>query len=148
MTLIAPETVTLCHDTVIGADTVVEPNVFFGPGVSIGAGCRLRAGSYFEGASVGEGVIIGPMARLREGSQLDEGVKVGNFVEIKKAHLAAGAKAPHLTYVGDADVGELANLGAGHHHLQLRWREQAPDHHRRRCLHRVKRCAGRAGYHR
>ena len=113
VTLIAPETVTLCHDTVIGADTVVEPNVFFGPGVSIGAGCRLRAGSYFEGASVGEGVIIGPMARLREGSQLDEGVKVGNFVEIKKAHLAAGAKAPHLTYVGDADVGERANLGAG-----------------------------------
>ena len=113
VTLIAPETVTLCHDTVIGADTVVEPNVFFGPGVSIGTGCRLRAGSYFEGASVGEGVIIGPMARLREGSQLDQGVKVGNFVEIKKAHLAAGAKAPHLTYVGDAEVGERANLGAG-----------------------------------
>ena len=113
VTLIAPETVTLCYDTVIGADTVVEPNVFFGPGVSIGTGCRLRAGSYFEGASVGEGVIIGPMARLREGSQLDQGVKVGNFVEIKKAHLAAGAKAPHLTYVGDAKVGERANLGAG-----------------------------------
>ena len=113
VTLIAPETVTLCHDTVIGADTVVEPNVFFGPAVSIGTGCRLRAGSYFEGASVGEGVIIGPMARLREGSQLDQGVKVGNFVEIKKAHLAAGAKAPHLTYVGDAKVGERANLGAG-----------------------------------
>ena len=113
VTLIAPETVTLCYDTVIGADTVVEPNVFFGPGVSIGTGCRLRAGSYFEGASVGEGVIIGPMARLREGSQLDQGVKVGNFVEIKKAHLAAGAKAPHLTYVGDAEVGEQANLGAG-----------------------------------
>ena len=113
VTLIAPETVTLCYDTQIGADTVVEPNCFFGPGVRVGSGCRLRAGSYFEGAHVGDEVIIGPMARLREGTVLADTVKVGNFVEIKNAALAEGAKAPHLTYVGDADVGERANLGAG-----------------------------------
>ncbi|MGB1159721.1 MAG: bifunctional UDP-N-acetylglucosamine diphosphorylase/glucosamine-1-phosphate N-acetyltransferase GlmU [Alphaproteobacteria bacterium] len=113
VTMIAPETVTLCFDTQVGADTVIEPNVFFGPGVTVGTGCRLRAGSYFEGAQVGEEVIIGPMARLREGTVLGDTVKVGNFVEIKKAHLARGAKAPHLTYVGDAEVGEQANLGAG-----------------------------------
>ena len=107
------ETVTLCHDTRIGQDTVIEPNVFFGPGVTVGTKCRLRAGSYFEGAQVGEEVIVGPMARLREGTVLDDAVKVGNFVEIKKAHLAPGAKAPHLTYVGDAEVGAKANLGAG-----------------------------------
>lgn len=113
VTMVAPETVTLCYDTEVGADTVIEPNVFFGPGVRVGAGCRLRAGSYFEGAEVGASVIVGPMARLREGTVLDDAVKVGNFVEIKKAHLAEGAKAPHLTYVGDADVGARANLGAG-----------------------------------
>lgn len=113
VTMIAPETVTLCFDTQVGADTVIEPNVFFGLGVTVGTGCRLRAGSYFEGAQVGEEVIIGPMARLREGTVLSDTVKVGNFVEIKKAHLARGAKAPHLTYVGDAEVGERANLGAG-----------------------------------
>ena len=113
VTMIAPETVTLCFDTQVGTDTVIEPNVFFGPGVTVGTGCRLRAGSYFEGAQVGEEVIIGPMARLREGTVLGDTVKVGNFVEIKKAHLARGAKAPHLTYVGDAEVGERANLGAG-----------------------------------
>lgn len=113
VTMIAPETVTLCFDTQVGADTVIEPNVFFGPGVTVGTGCRLRAGSYFEGAQVGEEVIVGPMARLREGTVLSDAVKVGNFVEIKKAHLARGAKAPHLTYVGDAEVGERANLGAG-----------------------------------
>ena len=113
VTMIAPETVTLCFDTQVGADTVIEPNVFFGPGVTVGTGCRLRAGSYFEGAQVGEEVTIGPMARLREGTVLSDTVKVGNFVEIKKAHLARGAKAPHLTYVGDAEVGERANLGAG-----------------------------------
>jgi len=113
VTMIAPETVTLCFDTEVGADTVIEPNVFFGPGVTVGTGCRLRAGSYFEGAQVGAEVIIGPMARLREGTVLSDTVRVGNFVEIKKAHLAKGAKAPHLTYVGDAEVGERANLGAG-----------------------------------
>ena len=113
VTMIAPDTVTLCHDTVVGADTVIEPNVFFGPGVTVGQGCRLRAGSYFEGATIGDDAIIGPMARLREGTVLSDTVKVGNFVEIKKAHLAKGAKAPHLTYVGDAEVGEKANLGAG-----------------------------------
>ena len=113
VTMTAPETVTLCHDTRVGQDTVIEPNVFFGPGVTVGTKCRLRAGSYFEGAQVGEEVIVGPMARLREGTVLDDAVKVGNFVEIKKAHLAPGAKAPHLTYVGDAEVGAKANLGAG-----------------------------------
>ena len=143
----APETVTLCHDTRIGQDTVIEPNVFFGPGVTVGTKCRLRAGSYFEGAQVGEEVIVGPMARLREGTVLDDAVKVGNFVEIKKAHLAPGAKAPHLTYVGDAEVGAKANLGAGTITCNYDGSEQASNRHRCRCFHWVKFRSGRTGHH-
>jgi bifunctional UDP-N-acetylglucosamine pyrophosphorylase/glucosamine-1-phosphate N-acetyltransferase len=113
VSLVAPETVWFSHDTAIGRDTVVEPNVVFGPGVRIGEGVRVRAFSHIEGATVAAGAEIGPYARLRPGSEIGEGAKVGNFVETKKARLGKGAKANHLAYLGDADVGAGANVGAG-----------------------------------
>ena len=113
VTLIAPDTVWFVHDTEIGRDTVIEPNVIFGPGVTIGEGVLIRAFSHIEGAQVAAGAEIGPYARLRPGAEIGEKAKVGNFVEVKKAKLGKGAKANHLTYLGDAEVGEGANIGAG-----------------------------------
>jgi bifunctional UDP-N-acetylglucosamine pyrophosphorylase/glucosamine-1-phosphate N-acetyltransferase len=112
-TLIAPETVWFAHDTVIGRDVVIEPNVVFGPGTTIADGVTLRAFSHIEGASVATGAIVGPYARLRPGAVVGEDAHVGNFVEMKKAVLGKGAKANHLTYLGDAEVGAGANIGAG-----------------------------------
>ncbi|NIJ37327.1 bifunctional UDP-N-acetylglucosamine pyrophosphorylase/glucosamine-1-phosphate N-acetyltransferase [Sphingopyxis panaciterrae] len=111
--LIAPDTVWFAWDTRLGRDVLVEPNVFFGPGVSVADGVRIRANSHIEGTSIGAGCEIGPFARLRPGTVLEENAKVGNFVETKKAHLGKGAKANHLTYLGDATVGAGANIGAG-----------------------------------
>lgn len=113
VTLIAPETVWFAHDTSIGRDTVIEPNVVFGPGVTIGEGVRIRAFSHIEGATIEAGAEIGPYARLRPGAEICEGARVGNFVEIKAAKLGKGAKANHLSYLGDADIGAGANVGAG-----------------------------------
>ncbi len=112
-TLIDPGSVWLCHDTVLGRDVVVEPGVFFGPGVRVGDGARIRAFCHLEGATVADGAQVGPYARLRPGAELGEGSRVGNFVEVKNATLGAGAKANHLSYVGDAGVGPGANIGAG-----------------------------------
>lgn len=112
-TLIDPGTVYFSWDTVVGADVLIEPNVFFGPGVTIAPGAVIRANSHLEGAHVGEGASVGPFARLRPGTALSRDVKVGNFVEIKNADVGAGAKVPHLSYVGDASVGDNANIGAG-----------------------------------
>ncbi|MCC2097405.1 MAG: bifunctional UDP-N-acetylglucosamine diphosphorylase/glucosamine-1-phosphate N-acetyltransferase GlmU [Hyphomicrobiales bacterium] len=112
-TLLAPETVYFSHDTVLGRDVVVEPNVFFGPGVAVADNVIIKASSHLEQASVGEGASVGPFARLRPGARLEQKVKVGNFVEIKAARIGAGAAVSHLTYIGDADVGEKANIGAG-----------------------------------
>lgn len=112
-TLIAPETVFLSADTKLGRDVVVEPHVVFGPGVTVADEVVIHAFSHLDGASVAEGVNIGPFARLRPGTRLEPGVRIGNFVETKAAHIEAGAKVNHLSYVGDAHVGEGANLGAG-----------------------------------
>ncbi|WP_354286132.1 bifunctional UDP-N-acetylglucosamine diphosphorylase/glucosamine-1-phosphate N-acetyltransferase GlmU [Sphingomonas sp. UYEF23] len=112
-TLIAPETVWFAHDTVIGRDVVIEPNVVFGPGVTVGDGALLHAFSHIEGAQIGAKAEVGPFARLRPGAVMGEKSKIGNFVEMKKAVLGAGAKASHLTYLGDAEVGAGANIGAG-----------------------------------
>ena len=112
-TLIAPETVWFAHDTVLGRDVTVEPNVVFGPGVSVADGVMIRAFCHIEGATIATGAEVGPYARLRPGTVLGEKSKVGNFVETKKAVLGRGAKANHLTYLGDAQVGEGANIGAG-----------------------------------
>ena len=112
-TLTDPQTVYFSVDTKIGRDVIIEPNVFFGPGVTIADGAHIKAFCHIEGADIGSNAVIGPFARLRPGSQLSEGVKIGNFVEIKNADLAEGAKVNHLSYVGDADVGAHANIGAG-----------------------------------
>lgn len=112
-TLIAPETVWFAHDTVVGRDVTIEPNVFFGPGVSIGDGAVIHAFSHIEGAIVSARAEIGPYARLRPGAEIGVKAKVGNFVEVKKAKLGEGAKANHLTYLGDAEIGAGANIGAG-----------------------------------
>jgi bifunctional UDP-N-acetylglucosamine pyrophosphorylase / glucosamine-1-phosphate N-acetyltransferase len=113
VTLVAPDTAFFAFDTWIGPDAVIEPNVVFGPGVTIENGARIRAFSHLEGCHVSRGAVVGPFARLRPGAELAEGAKVGNFVEIKNAEIAAGAKVNHLTYIGDAFVGEDANIGAG-----------------------------------
>lgn len=112
-TLIAPDTVWFAHDTVLGRDVVVEPNVWFGPGVRVGDGAVIHAHSHLEGAVIGPGAQVGPFARLRPGTVLEEGAKIGNFVEVKNAVLGRGAKASHLTYLGDASIGAGANIGAG-----------------------------------
>ncbi|MCG5233629.1 bifunctional UDP-N-acetylglucosamine diphosphorylase/glucosamine-1-phosphate N-acetyltransferase GlmU [Xanthobacter oligotrophicus] len=112
-TLVAPETVFLCADTVLGRDVIVEPHVVLGPGVSVGDDVVIHSFCHLEGARLESGVTIGPYARLRPGTQLDSGVRIGNFVETKAAHIESGAKVNHLSYVGDAHVGADANLGAG-----------------------------------
>ena len=109
----APETVWFSWDTEIGRDVTVEPNVVFGPGVRVADGATIRAFSHIEGASIGAGCEVGPYARLRPGAVLEDKAKVGNFVEVKKAVLGKGAKANHLSYIGDATVGAGANIGAG-----------------------------------
>jgi bifunctional UDP-N-acetylglucosamine pyrophosphorylase/glucosamine-1-phosphate N-acetyltransferase len=113
VTMVAPETVFLAHDTEIGADTILEPNVVFGPGAKIAGGVTIHAFSHIEGATVAAGAEIGPFARLRPGAELQEKSKVGNFCEVKKAVVGPGAKINHLTYVGDATIGAKANIGAG-----------------------------------
>lgn len=113
VTMVAPETVFLSHDTQLGRDCLVEPNVVFGPGVKAGENVLIRAHSHIEGADIGDGCEVGPFARLRPGTVLGAGARVGNFVETKKAVLGPGAKASHLTYLGDAEVGANANIGAG-----------------------------------
>ena len=111
--LIAPETVWFCWDTVIGRDVLIEPNVFFGPGVSVADGATIRAFCHLEGASLGPKAEVGPYARLRPGAVLEEKAKVGNFVEIKKACWARVPRPTILSYIGDAEVGAGANIGAG-----------------------------------
>ena len=113
VTLTDPKSVWLSYDTEFGQDVVIQPNVFFGPGVSVGDNVEIRAFSHIEGATIGNNTIVGPFARLRPGSDLKADSRVGNFVEIKNAVLGEGAKANHLTYLGDASVGPGANIGAG-----------------------------------
>ena len=112
-TLVAPETVFFAWDTALGRDVTIEPNVVFGPGAAVADGATIHAFSHIEGAEIGEGVSVGPFARLRPGARLGNGSKVGNFVEVKNTELGEGAKANHLTYLGDATVGAGANIGAG-----------------------------------
>ncbi len=111
--LVAPETVHFSYDTELEADVMVEPNVVFGPGVSVKSGAIIRSFSHLEGARIDQGVTIGPYARIRPGTRIKGGAKVGNFVEVKKATVREGAKISHLSYVGDADIGANANIGAG-----------------------------------
>jgi bifunctional UDP-N-acetylglucosamine pyrophosphorylase/glucosamine-1-phosphate N-acetyltransferase len=113
VTLEAPETVFLAADTVIEPGVVIEPFVVFGPGVRVARDAVIRAHSHLTGADIGPGAEIGPFARLRPGAVIGEKAKIGNFVEVKNTTLGAGAKASHLTYLGDSEVGPAANIGAG-----------------------------------
>jgi bifunctional UDP-N-acetylglucosamine pyrophosphorylase/glucosamine-1-phosphate N-acetyltransferase len=112
-TLVAPETVWLAFDTVIGRDVTIEPNVFFGPGVVVEDGAHILANCHLVGARIGRGARVGPFARLRPGAAIGASAHIGNFVEVKNASVEAGAKANHLAYIGDGRVGEGANIGAG-----------------------------------
>jgi bifunctional UDP-N-acetylglucosamine pyrophosphorylase / glucosamine-1-phosphate N-acetyltransferase len=113
VTLVAPETVFFAHDTQVGNDVMIEPNVVFGPAVTIESGATIRAFSHLEGCIVRKGASVGPFARIRPGSDIGENAFIGNFVEVKNTTMGNGAKASHLTYLGDASVGEKANIGAG-----------------------------------
>jgi bifunctional UDP-N-acetylglucosamine pyrophosphorylase/glucosamine-1-phosphate N-acetyltransferase len=113
VTLCDPASVWLAADTRLGRDVVIGPGVVFGPGVELGEGVEVRAFCHLEGVRVEAGATIGPFARLRPGSVVGAGAHVGNFVELKAATLGPGAKANHLSYVGDAAVGAGANIGAG-----------------------------------
>ncbi len=112
-TMIDPDTVWFSFDTEIGADVVIEPNVVFGPGVKIADNVTIKAFSHLEGCHVHPGAMVGPYARLRPGADIGAGAKIGNFVEVKKSEISPGAKVNHLTYIGDATIGENANIGAG-----------------------------------
>lgn len=113
VTMIDPDSVFLCVDTALGRDVTIEPNVVFGPGVRVEPGATIHAFSHIEGARIAAGATVGPFARLRPGADIGEKAKIGNFVEVKKSTIGAGAKLPHLSYVGDAEIGAKANLGAG-----------------------------------
>jgi bifunctional UDP-N-acetylglucosamine pyrophosphorylase / glucosamine-1-phosphate N-acetyltransferase len=113
VTLVAPDTVYLCADTKFGRDVVIEPFVVFGKKVTVEDGAVIHSFSHITGAHIGKGVSVGPFARLRPGTRLGDGARIGNFVEVKEAVIEAGAKANHLTYLGDASIGTNANIGAG-----------------------------------
>jgi bifunctional UDP-N-acetylglucosamine pyrophosphorylase/glucosamine-1-phosphate N-acetyltransferase len=113
VTMIAPETVWLSFDTRIGPDVMIEPNVILGLGVTIEEGAQILGFCHVERAIIGKGARLGPFARLRPGAHLGENVHIGNFVEVKNTTLGAGAKANHLSYLGDGSVGAGANIGAG-----------------------------------
>lgn len=112
-TLIAPETVYFSADTKIGQEAIIHPYVVFGAGVVVEHGAEIRSFSHLDGAWVGKNAIVGPFARLRPGAVIGEEAHIGNFVEIKKATIGKGAKANHLSYIGDATVGDGVNFGAG-----------------------------------
>jgi bifunctional UDP-N-acetylglucosamine pyrophosphorylase/glucosamine-1-phosphate N-acetyltransferase len=112
-TLTDPASVWFSHDTVLGRDVVVGPNVVFAPGVTVESGATILGFCYFEDCHISRGAQVGPFARLRPGAELAEDVKIGNFVEVKNSLVAQGAKVNHFSYIGDARVGEKANVGAG-----------------------------------
>jgi bifunctional UDP-N-acetylglucosamine pyrophosphorylase/glucosamine-1-phosphate N-acetyltransferase len=113
VTMTDPASVFLCTDTKLGQDVTIGPNVVFGPGVTVSENAQILAFCHIEGAAIESGAIVGPYARLRRGSKIGRNARVGNFVETKNAVLGQGAKANHLTYLGDAEVGAKSNIGAG-----------------------------------
>jgi len=113
VTMIDPKTVYFSYDTKIGHDVIIEPSVYFGEGVEIESGCTIRSFSHITGTKIASASSIGPFARIRPGTVIGENVKIGNFVELKNSKIANKVKIGHLSYIGDADIGENANLGAG-----------------------------------
>ena len=112
-TLIDPKTVWLSADTRLGRDVLIGPSTYFGPGVTVEDGVEILGFSHIEGATIRTGARIGPFARMRPTTVVGEGAHIGNFVELKAADLGAGAKANHLSYLGDVSVGAKTNVGAG-----------------------------------
>jgi bifunctional UDP-N-acetylglucosamine pyrophosphorylase/glucosamine-1-phosphate N-acetyltransferase len=113
VTLKDPASVYFSYDTEIGRDVTIFPNVVFGPGVKIADNVEIRAFCDIEDVTIGQGATIGPFARIRGGAELGADVHLGNFVEVKKSRIGAGTKAGHLSYLGDAVIGENTNIGAG-----------------------------------
>lgn len=113
VTLIDPESVYFAFDTKIANDVIIHPNVVFGPEVEIASNSEIKSFSHIEGAKIASNVIIGPFARIRPGAEIADNVRIGNFVEVKKSQIKKGAKINHLSYVGDAEIGENSNIGAG-----------------------------------
>ena len=111
--LIAPETIFLSNDTSFGKNVTVEPYVVIGPKVKIGSNVIIKSFSHIEGVLMENNVVVGPYARLRPGTILKSGAKIGNFVEIKKSKIGKNSKVSHLSYVGDTNVGQNSNIGAG-----------------------------------
>jgi bifunctional UDP-N-acetylglucosamine pyrophosphorylase/glucosamine-1-phosphate N-acetyltransferase len=113
VSMVDPDTVWLSADTKLEPDVTIGPNVRFGTGVSVASGSEIKAFCDIEGARIGRDVLIGPFARIRPGSLVADGVHIGNFVELKATRMGRGAKANHLAYLGDSDIGEASNIGAG-----------------------------------
>jgi bifunctional UDP-N-acetylglucosamine pyrophosphorylase/glucosamine-1-phosphate N-acetyltransferase len=113
VTLLDPTSVYFSYDTEIEDDVVIHPQVFFGPKVVISKNVEIKSFCHIEGAEIASNVIVGPFARLRPGTKIGEEVRIGNFVEVKKSHLKKGAKVNHLSYIGDAEIGQDSNIGAG-----------------------------------
>tara|TARA_B100001121_G_scaffold146726_1_gene128479 strand:- start:772 stop:1392 length:621 start_codon:yes stop_codon:yes gene_type:complete len=111
--IIGPETIFFSKDTKIGKNVIIEPYVVFGPKVKIGNNVRIKSFSHLENCTVKNRVDIGPYARIRPGAILEDGSKVGNFVEIKKSVIGKKSKINHLSYIGDSHIGKLVNVGAG-----------------------------------
>ena len=111
--MIGPETVFFSKDTKIGKNVTIEPYVVIGPKVKLGNNVTIKSFSHLEKCKIENKVDIGPYARIRPGTILKEGSKVGNFVEIKKSTLGKKSKASHLTYIGDSTIGKSVNIGAG-----------------------------------
>ncbi|MBW2271273.1 MAG: bifunctional UDP-N-acetylglucosamine diphosphorylase/glucosamine-1-phosphate N-acetyltransferase GlmU [Deltaproteobacteria bacterium] len=122
VTVVDPATTYIDVDVEVGQDTVIEPNCVIQGQTSIGEGCHVKANCVIEDSSLANDVEIGPSAHLRPGTSLGEGVRIGNYVEVKNSQLAAGVKADHLSYIGDADVGEGASFGCGAITVNYDWR--------------------------
>ena len=113
VSLIAPETIFLSKDTKFGRNVVIEPYVVIGAKVKIGNNVVVKSFSHIEGAKIENNVMIGPYARIRPGTNLKSGSKVGNFVETKNSRINSNSKINHLSYIGDAQIGKNSNIGAG-----------------------------------
>jgi bifunctional UDP-N-acetylglucosamine pyrophosphorylase/glucosamine-1-phosphate N-acetyltransferase len=113
VTLIDPDSVTFNYDTEIEQDVTIHPHVVFGKAVRIASHVEIKSFSHLEGVTIKENVIIGPYARIRPDTVINENVHIGNFVEIKNSVIGKGTKANHLSYVGDAEIGDKTNIGAG-----------------------------------
>ena len=111
--MVGPETIFFSKDTKIGKNVTIEPYVIIGSKVKIGSNVTIKSFSHLENCKVENKVDIGPYARIRPGTVLKNGSKVGNFVEIKKSTLGINSKVNHLTYIGDSEIGKSVNVGAG-----------------------------------